>query len=140
MFLLDPCDPVISGLPGHVSWPGRRTYSSSGVANFWLHWFQRQVRLSSADEDMAAAEADEVLEGGGVVDLESAVLFVLEASGVGGDILAVVVAMGSWAAECRWVCVCVCVRVSGPVCMCVEADISGGGSTVLNGRYTESKE
>jgi hypothetical protein len=60
---------------------------------------QRQVRLSSAADDRAAA-ADEVLaltlvvlEGGGVVDLESAFLLELDPeegwpSGTGGDMTA----------------------------------------------------
>jgi hypothetical protein len=45
------------------------TYSNSGLANFWLQWFQRQVRLSSPELCWDVFEV--ALEGAGVFDLES---------------------------------------------------------------------
>ena len=56
-----------------------------------MQTFQRQVRLSSALE-MAADVVEVVLEGGGVVDLESDVLLLLDPevgwpSGTGGDMV-----------------------------------------------------
>ena len=61
------------------------------MGNFWLQAFQRQTRLSSA-ETAAADGVDVALEGGGVVDLESALLLSLDPeegcpSGTGGVIL-----------------------------------------------------
>lgn len=47
------------------------------MGNFWLQAFQRQMRLSS-ELEMAAEVVEAVLEGGGVVDLESAVLLLLD--------------------------------------------------------------
>lgn len=64
------------------------------MGNFWLQdWllvYQRQVRLSSGAVEMAALVVLVVLEGGGVVDLESALLLLLDpeegfCSGTGGD-------------------------------------------------------
>lgn len=58
--------------------------------NFWLQAFHRQIKLSSLLEETAAEVVEVVLEGGGVVDLES----LLEpedvwASGTGGDMATV---------------------------------------------------
>lgn len=46
------------------------------MGNFWLQWLQRQVRGSSAAVELGALEV--VLEGAGVVDLESLLLLELD--------------------------------------------------------------